>query len=170
MISTDGDVIMATVFVGGKVALMWRFDTLSDPVSGWADGVHYWVESTTAIGNNLMDSVNLMASTGKKVEEAGSSYTSVFSYEAFGVTEICVDRVFSAADDLDSAWPMSTVGLWSTDVGVRGKLGTLTDVWWLYFVGTSVGDYFPDAPTLKQFVVFQNLVFPWDSTTTIQTT
>ncbi|KKL99145.1 hypothetical protein LCGC14_1817330, partial [marine sediment metagenome] len=168
MISTDGNVITAFVFVNNKMMMMWRFDIVADSVSGWADALHYWVQSSTATGTHLLVHSQIALGTGKFIEEAGSVYGTLFSYEAYNSTELNVGLSQVVPNDLDSAWPMSPVGFWSQDVGARGKLGTLTDIWWVHDV-LNAGDQLPGVPTPKQFSVLKNMAIPWDSSTVIQT-
>ncbi len=168
MISTDGNVITAFVFVNNKMMMMWRFDIVADSVSGWADALHYWVQSSTATGTHLLTHSQIALGTGKFIEEAGSVYGTLFSYEAYNSTELNVGLSQVVPNDLDSAWPMSPVGFWSQDVGARGKLGTLTDIWWVHDV-LNAGDQLPGVPTPKQFSVLKNMAIPWDSSTVIQT-
>lgn len=168
MISTDGNVIMAFVFNLNKLVTMWRFDLVADPVTGWTDALHYWVQSTSPSTTHLLSHAAVSTSVGKYIEEAGTAYNTVFSYEAILAAEVSVGLAFVVPNDFDSAWPLSTVGIWSEDVGARGKLGTLTDIWWVHdFLNT--GDQMPDVPTTKQFAVLKNMVVPWDSVNVIET-
>lgn len=73
----------------------------------------------------------------------------------------------SVANEISSEWPISPMGLASTATGVRGRHGSFYDLFW----GTNnhaVGTTYP-LDGSKQFVQFDEFVFPWNGTAPLLT-
>lgn len=159
----DGDTLMLIVHINGSAVIVWRFDIIQNPVTGYTTGMHMYLRFGTS-GSNLL-SLSNQAGSGNSWsmdDTVGLNGTVYLSYEAINDTESAALSSFTQPNAWDGNWPFYPVGVW-TGGAKRGRVGTLTDIWW-GSSGAYEGDSYPNTGTLYQFVVVGNMVIPWDQT------
>lgn len=157
MQSTDGQCTRVIICVAGSVTAYWLFEKPANPTTGWSNpSVSFVVQATPT-------TIALCASgaTLGKMRNGSTTGNVVLLCEGNRSFVIPDDTVYgNIANEIDSSWPMVPIAFESYTVGVRGRHGTLQDMW---FGSTSIstGDTYPNDSS-NQFVQFGNLILPWN--------
>ncbi len=166
LMSTDGNTMMLIVHVNNLPTVVWRFDLLQDPITGFTSGMHIWLEHQISATSG-MSFAKAMTTTNKWTYDNATLNIANISYEAIKTEEVACAINFTVANEWDSEWPMYPLGVWTVGEE-RGRVGTVTDMW-LGSTGTNEADHYPAVPTLFQFAQVGDLIIPWDSTNQILT-
>jgi hypothetical protein len=166
IMSTDGDVMMAVMCIANLVHLVWRFDVVQDPVAGWADGLFVWAQHAQS-AMHLLEFVSAASLGYKSIRNGGVAGTCYLSFEAVKTTPQAFVAYAIAVNDFDGSWPIGPIGIWCDTAGMKGRVGTMTDLWW-GVAALSEGSQYP-VVTPYQFAQLGDMVLPWDSVTVIQT-
>ena len=82
--------------------------------------------------------------------------------QCFGGSSTRVCNSSAAPSDLDSGYPLDLIGIYSNDLGTRGKSGYLPDTWWGRETHVT-GDCYPSGA--NDFAKFGAIVVPWGDNT-----
>ena len=136
---------------------------LAIPVSAWLNDFSSFGEGPTYA--NFHDIASLRArifpAVGNAVTASLFMTSEVVPY--FGVAAL--GRAHTAQSYLDTAYPFIPIGLFSGTATVRGRMGTLVDLWQASVTPVSFYQY-PSNGT-KQFVQVGDLIVPWNRSTPI---
>jgi hypothetical protein len=163
MMSTDGEKTRIITTGLGASRNLFMFEKAVDPVPGWTNP---WVAvaiAYTAINQGMVYG-NLANATSYTRGKAGSTVMPLYwTAEGwkFDATGSAAGQRMTWQNDLDSnGWPIAPIGLACETIGVRGRHGRLTDVWW-GSTAIADGDHYPDTLP-RQFVHVGDLVLPWN--------
>lgn len=136
--STDGQCTRIFVCSGNIVGGMWILDRIKAPRAGIALPFVAGVVSNSG-GVNVVTKANLndvQALRGKFSTTIAGLYMT-----GEGANGLLVGGLVSTADDIDSAYSVSNIGLLSTTSGARGRFGQLFDLFWGSSGPTNGDDY-----------------------------
>lgn len=162
MQSTDGEITRFWLYMNGVVKMWCNIEKPRDAVSGWTipwictmASSEYGGTDFQPIYGHLNDINTITACRAGGVPTAHCYYTS----------ESCISSMLGEQQitgaELDSnSYPFFPIGLFSQDVGARGRLGALTDIWWAS-TATGDGDYYP-ADLTRQLVQVGDVIMPWN--------
>lgn len=167
IMSTDGDMMMMIVHIDNVPTIVWRYDLLQDPTTGYINGMHVWMRMQVSLASALSFSEVTTSSQKWSYDGLADIRGAYISYEAYNSTETAAAVGFTIANEWDNDWPFYPLGVWTVGTK-RGRVGTITDMW-LGSVGTNEADHYPDVPTLYQFAQVGDLIIPWDSANQILT-
>jgi len=167
MMSTDGDTMMLIVHINNVPTIVWRFDLVQDPITGYVNGMHVWMRMQISLANALSFAELTTVSYKWSYDALADIRSTYISYEAYDSTEVACSVGFVVANEWDNDWPFYPLGVWTVG-DKRGRVGTISDLW-LGSTGTNEADHYPDVPTLYQFAQVGDCIIPWDSTNQILT-
>lgn len=167
MQSTDGACFLLFVYRNTtNMCTCWVFQKPATlRVSGWTTpAISFAAGSTSTIAANAsslasgsgtsgrLGSVNFAARwTGEGISGANALYA--------------LTGLADQANDFDSSWIVSPIGIASTTLNARGAPCALTDIWWAP-TGLADGDTFPNSATNKRFLKLGPFVVPWTNDST----
>ncbi len=183
MQSTDGQATRVFITPGtsgttGGTMTFWLFDKISSPVSGWT----YPVLCTGAASSGTTPTscaTYAFFMTFSTVWAQNSYGYSNLTSGAFSCAFTCEGAVASTtalwsvasrhffANDFDGSFPLFSIGVYSEQTGNRGKHGTVPDLFWGRFRGSTSGPYgyngdcYPNS-TARTLVSFGVVVHPWN--------
>ena len=169
-ISDDGKNTRMMFASFGVIAAVWFDETVSDPHPDWVAGGNPTVVSAmrnTGATSNVMtygtlnDNASVYASEFPAV---GSSPIKRANGPVYMTSEGYISSANGqgqiVANELTGEWPMHPIGLVSTNLGSRSRLGYIPDMWWVS-TGMAAGMTMPDDVT-RQFLVLEDIAIPWD--------
>jgi hypothetical protein len=174
MMSDDGEQtrLMASAF--GLSPLFWIDGVVDNPHPEWAAGAVTPVvacmmrsqANNVATYGNFNDTANLRASaipwplTTLSRNGEDVSYLHNIYATSEGYIDGANGQKWGGANELSGEYPLYPWGLACFDVGMKGRMGELPDIWWS---GTDLvnGHSFPDDNS-RQFMVWADIVTPWD--------
>lgn len=160
MQSTDGKATYVIFATGGAMTGFWAFVAPDNATTGWSNpsasfalgGANATI-SALCSNTSALGSMRSGSTTGNLTMTAEGTSSSVF----------VADTTFgNLANEISSEWPLAPVALACSTTGLRGRHGTMPDLW----LGSSArasGDTYPTGT--PQFAQFGCLVFPWDGST-----
>lgn len=161
--STDGEctriVAYASTLTGGP-RLMWIFDRVKDPVSGW---------TTPAIGSADNSTVSGRYALLYDIDDHTHGYQNgpfdvYLTCESYKYVTGALGVILTGPNSIDGTYPMMGIGVHSETPGNRGRHGTIYDLWWGL---QSVADLETYGGESRTFAQFSDLIFPWNGTTPI---
>lgn len=158
--SNDGECTRWILNRGGNVYNLTIMDKVKDPFSSWSVPVAFGQRGDdTNTGRAAFgvwnDSAPLQGRLG------GTNFSNYLTCEGWSSI---IGAELTVADEDTGDWPIMPMGLASATVGFRGYYkGSLYDLWW-GATALTTGDTYPDNAT-KQFVQFDDMIFPWNGTT-----
>lgn len=167
--SSDGEIWRWWIFVNGVLRGLTSIEKPAAAQPGWTIP---WVTvapwdwyASTAYNPSYGHLNDSKIHTASRADGAGRTTLYVTS-EGFG-TEMLGQNQTNGADLDSGAFPFFPMGLYS-DVVPRGRLGTLTDMWWGSTFPAS-GDHYP-ADISRQFVQVGDVIVPWPGGAAMQIT
>jgi len=152
--SSDGECTRFLYMRGGVTQLLMILDVPKAPLASWSPANISGNKriATCATYANWNDSAKLRG-------RLSSTFDCYMTCE--GWADGAGGQRVTVPDDDTGEWPIMPIGLASGTAGHRGaQKGALYDLWW-GSPGLSQADTFP-ADTSKQFVIFDDMVFPWN--------
>lgn len=159
--STDGQCTNIIVAFAGSTQVFASFQVPVNVTTGWTSPAYsVWIPNST--GQPLIS--NLQTGNNGKGRIGATVCTFNLSCETgIGAVTGPADTTFgNIANEVDGTWPMWPLGLNSGTVGVRGRHGTIQDLWY----GSSnipTGDSYPATGTTGQFAQFGNIIVVWNN-------
>lgn len=135
----------------------------SNTVTGWSTPtLAAMFGGSGAAGNSLASSVWAPAAGVFTMRAASTTGIASLACEgnAGGVLPALVPG--SVPNDLDSAWPMLPLSTFGITTGMRGRNGTIVDLW-AGSANVPTGDTYPNNTTY-QFCQFGSVIVPWNGT------
>jgi hypothetical protein len=160
MQSTDGQctrIIGFNTHKPGGPYLLWVFDKVKDPVSGWQNPS---ISSVYGLGSTAASYARLFDNNDYCWGHENGSFGLYMTSEQVDDESGALGEIITFANDIDETYPMIPVGLHSKDGGNRGRHGVVYDLWWGLTVVPTLTTY--PANASKQFVQFEDLIFPWN--------
>ena len=163
MQSTDGQCTRVVVYVSNAATVFFAFEKPNNPVSGWPTPWVALYDAQPAGPGAVMTYANLLgapSSTWCLRGRSNIAFSGSLSTE--GTNAQALGQAFALPNEIDGQWPMTPVGVVTTQAGIRGRHCTLFDMW---FGSTQVQDgmNYPDNQT-RAFAQFGTLIFPWNGT------
>lgn len=155
--STDGQCTRIVVAASGVTQFWLLIDKPSNPTTGWGTPFigFLTVGSPTAAA--------LCASNSPKgaMRNSSTAGTAYMLCEGDTIGVVPANTVFGQINnEISSEWPMIPIAFASGTVGIRGRHGTLQDVW-LGSNAVATADTYPGDGS-NQFVQFGNIILPWN--------
>lgn len=160
-LSTDGQCFYFIMCYAGAATNFAVFTVPVNATTGWTSPAYsVWIPAAT--GQPLVG--NLQTGNNGKGRIGATTCTFNLSCETgIGAVSGPADTTFgNIANEVDGTWPIWPLGLNSGTVGVRGRHGTIQDLWY----GSSnvpSGDSYPATGTTGQFAQFGNIIVPWNN-------
>jgi hypothetical protein len=167
LMSSDGQVTRLIGLSGSTPLIYWTVEALLNPSTG---SLVTWSPPAVAIGNGqnsvtsvtafslLSSAYNVKAFLGKSAQASITSETAAIVGPLGNYQPVA--QQMSGTNEISNNFPLCPLGVASTTVGVRGRLGTMFDIWF----GTpnvATGDTYGT----QTFAQFGNIVVPWNGTT-----
>jgi hypothetical protein len=159
MQSTDGQCTRIGLLING-IAFHWiLIDKPGNPVTGWTNP---YVLTWFSIGA-ITEQVTLatLNTNNTHTKGYGTAIMSLY-YTTEGAGSSPLATRLTMPNDLSGEWAITPIGLHSETASNRGRHGTLQDLWFGLAV-LRTGSYFLNGAS-KDFVVFGDLVLPWNNT------
>lgn len=158
MISSDGQCTRVVTYNTNGVGVgLWLLDKPKNPKTAWTDA---YVARIFGNGDSAAITYALWYDTPNMYTRFGTVdvtfYCSGEGYASAGVGEILDEH-----NQLDESWWFGDIGLISETSGMRGRQGELFDIYWTQDF-LPQGQTFPATGATREFVVFGDMVFPWD--------
>jgi len=158
MRSTDGKCTRVAICYNGTSYGCWMFEemvnvpaALTTPwlavINSYSDDNGYW---------RYLDYNDTAQFKGRY---GTTNYTAFLTSDFYGSAAVG-QNLSLLPQELTNEWPFSPMGVVSETTGVRGRIGTLVDIWW----GSSYlqeGVTYPNDDS-RQFVQFGNIILPWN--------
>lgn len=134
-------------------------DVPDNPSTGWTNPlVATWRGGNSGFAITLTTHNTATAAVAK---HSGTLMSVYFTAEAFGGTVLpAAANLGNNANEISSEWELYPIGLGSSTVTRRGRIGSLPDIYWKP-EGVGHGDTFPNDAT-RTFVSFGGVVVPWN--------
>ena len=159
MVANDGSQLRAAICSGGNCMGYWQIGAVSLPPTGWTNPVVGIVYATATTASEGPIFANLTRASNVHGRVGATNFAAFMSCEGTNASE--VNATLGGANDIDSTYPMSGVGIISTvTAGTRGRLGTVIDTWAGLVALATVTTY-----GSKTFCQFGEIILPWDGST-----
>ncbi|HSX21505.1 MAG TPA: hypothetical protein VLE97_01870 [Gaiellaceae bacterium] len=157
MQSTDGQCTRVIIASAGAATAYWLLEKPANPTTGWSNpSISLMIQNVP-----VFSTLCAAASTAAKMRNGSTTGNVVFLCEGNNTNLIPADTTFgTVANEIDSSWPMTPIAVASYTVGVRGRHGTLQDLWFGQ-ASIATADTYPNDAS-NQFVQFGCLIFPWN--------
>lgn len=151
MQSSDGQCTRVWGSAGGSPTFSWIFDKPANTVTGWSNPSYSFASSGAPTIANLCGYNGVMRS--------GTTNGSVaMGCETAGTVILPNDTTSGAvANEISGEWIMVPTGICCNTTGIKGRHGTLQDLW-LGSGSIATGDTYGTA----QFVQIGGLILPWN--------
>ena len=158
--SDDGEITRWWIFVNGSLAKLVSFEKPKDAVPGWTIPWVGVVPGVTYAQTNYFPTYGQLNDIKTQTVCRANGVETRLFLTSEGAISSMLGQLQTSGNDLDSgAFPFFPIGLFSDTAGSRGRLGTLTDIWWgSTFPGTA--DHYP-GDSSRQFVQIHDLILPW---------
>ena len=158
--STDGECTRVIYCRDGYASGFWAFDKARDPTAAWTlPGVATFRGATS--GENIATFYWFNGNTYAHTR-VGSIYSSVY-LTGGGYAYDAAPIKFQNPDENSNEYPMFPIGLFCATTPVRGRKGSLYDLWWGSPQITMAGVCFPNDAS-RQFAQFGHIIVPWNGT------
>lgn len=168
--SDDGQNTRLIACSEGFINLFWFDETVKNPHPDWISGGNATVTSmfgTGAASNRATygtynDGANCNGSTfpATGVSSALDHHMPDLYMSAEGYGTATIGENLSVANELTGEYSLFPIGLISPELGHRGRVGQIPDMWYCP-TGLTAGMTIPDN-TSRQFLVLEDIVIPWD--------
>jgi hypothetical protein len=176
MMSSDGQQTRLALFKDNSSPLAWIDGIVLNPHPAWASASstpavtsmytsnalsNAWHYSTFNDAAKLIGSeIDVPAGHGLSPTGGNEYHRTSFYATSEGYGDAAGGQNIPGVNLLSGAYDLYPIGLSTSSLERRGRLGQLPDLWW---TGTDVyqGWTFPDAAS-RQFIAFGDLVLPWD--------
>lgn len=156
MQTSDGTSTRILVAHSGAIKTTILIETPGNAVSNWTNPY-----AVLYLGYNTVTYGEIYTSYNWKSRIGSTSATGIILSEGTSAGPGAGDSTWGQiANELTNEWPMWPLGLAFSTAGVRGRHGSLTDLWTGSY-SIAVGDTYP-ADGSNQFVQWSYLIFPWD--------
>jgi hypothetical protein len=152
MQSSDGQCTRFIANIDNAWNAVWLFDVPANPTVGWANPVIARAYRDGLTYANSNDNATAYGKIG------ATTATFFFTSEGYGSAMLGENQYNT--NDLDEKYMFSPMGLVTTASGVRGRHGTLQDMWWGP-INQYVGSTFPSDAS-RQYAMFADMLFPWN--------
>jgi len=160
MQSTDGQCTRILVGYSGNFTTLIVLDKPNNPTTGWSTP-NFSALYFASGGLNTNTTGVISATSPVARSRIGSTNGSVsLTIEGMGNNFSTDTAIGNIANEVDSSWDMWPLGIACITSGVRGRHGSLFDLWAVSTVRAS-GDMIP-ADGSNQFAVFGSFVLPWN--------
>lgn len=166
MQSTDGQCTRLAIYQNGSLYTFFIIDKPANIVSGWTTPwFGCWIGDGSTPAAALATLTNI-ATAPIKARQSSTDFLMWFTCEAAkGASLASLTNILTGVNDLSGAWPLFDIGLLSDTATVRGKHGTVADLYY-GLAASGEGDTYPNDAT-KIWVTFGDLVHPWNGTTLV---
>lgn len=162
--STDGQCTRLFTYSSGTILSSIVLDKPGNSVTGWSNpSISMATNGNTALTAAIMGSL-----TGPFLAKIGAT-TGVITVSAEGLLGNVANPSFptntnwgNIANEVSGEWPMLPLGLICTTATIRGRHGTIQDMW-AGSGGANTGDTYPSGSS-NQFAQFGALILPWNGT------
>jgi hypothetical protein len=158
MMSSTGEQTRILVCSQSTVVMQWFFEKLAD--SALSNPVVHNIRSN---GSNL---INDYMGTARWVGKKGSTTFNGFTGAEYYYSTYVVNALGGAIPDITGGYPITPLSVHSETTNAKGRCGRMVDIW-----GGSpsigIGGTYPASPDNKEFVQFNQWIFPWNSTTPV---
>lgn len=158
MQSTDGQLTRMLLCAGGNPVAYWSFEVPANSTTGWTNP--FIATIAVSSGNIAASSIAGIGSTITKMKSGSTlgnvSYMSEGTSSSLAITD---GTIGSIANEISSEWAMYAISIYGSTVGIRGRHGSLQDIW---FGSNAIatGDVYPASGNL--FIQAGNLILPWN--------
>lgn len=153
--STDGQCTRIITAASGSTQTILAFEKPANPTSGWTNPSVFIFPTSMAVATLAATSGN-----AARMRNGSTNGNVLLTVEGTAGGTAAADTNFgNLANEIDGAWPMWPIGLACITAGLRGRHGTLFDLW----LGSSAapsGDMYPNDAS-NQFAQFSNIIIPW---------
>lgn len=166
MQSTDGECTRVVACRQNNVVAFWIFDKAKDPITAWTWPVVSGVYGTASTGECI--TYGIWNDSNSRLRSRISVNWCNFYMTSEGYIGAMLGENFIVPDDDTGEWPLCPMGLACTVSGHMGaRKGVVRDLWWTS-TALNHGDTLPSDGS-KTFVVFGDMVFPWDGSSVPKT-
>lgn len=156
MVSQDGQCTRIFLMRNGASSGIWLFETVKNPVTGWAAPL-----VAAVYGDNALNGIASYATFSTAANTWGRIGADPCSFymtgEGYGATGL--QTIITVPDDESGEWQLLPIGLQSATSSHRGRKGELYDMWWIPAGGGSTT--YPEDDT-RQLLGFGHFAIPWD--------
>ena len=162
MHSTDGQSTRLFVCKYDNTCAMWaNFSKVKNPSTGWTvPVVGCWLDAGTNKNTGNPQFVALNDYAWQYGRQAPTQISMFCTSE--GIIASMIGEARYSYNDISNEWSLTPVGLASETANVRGRHGTLYDLYW-GSIYRQPGDSWPNDNT-RQFIQIGHLVVPWNGT------
>lgn len=162
--STDGHCTRIFVCVGGAFTTGLIIDKMQFPIAELTNPVYAFTYANGAITSAITHTFLFNVANGRG-RHSTTNMNLQLTVEAVGTSWL--GTLAPYINEINSAYPLPPLGVYATTTGVRGRHGSLADIW----MGTNAfgnvsGDTYPNDAT-RQFAQFGPLVIPWDGSVVV---
>lgn len=161
MMTSDGSVMRVLAFTGNSVDSGWFIEKPPNSNPSWTVPAVAYISSMSGADGSLTYGV-LNGSSGANFWGAGPSGAMNFNFTTEGFGGQAVGQNQATPNGLDGSYPFTNIGLWSVTSGMKGRHGTLVDLWFGSTTPATQDTYPNDAS--RQFVQVGDLIYPWNGT------
>lgn len=158
-ISSDGECTRVVTFNTNGVAIgFWMFDVPKNPKTAWTDP---YIACVQGNGDSAVVTYAFFhEGVARILSKFGTLDTDLY-LSADGAANQTIGELLNEPNQLDESLWFGDMGLVSTTSGFRGRQGEVFDLYWTHpFI--QEGQTFPATGATREFVVFGDMVFPWD--------
>lgn len=163
--STDGQCTRIQVGHGGVCTFFCIIDKANNPSTNWTTPIFAFATYNATTWNfstpALIQTSN--ASALGRMRNGSTTGNVTFTVEGIGNTLPTDTTIGNIANEIDSAWDMWPVGIACLTTGIRGRHGSLFDLWFVSTARASA-DMIPGDGS-NQFAVCMPFIIPWNGST-----
>lgn len=163
--STDGECTRLCMWMNNSCPIFWIFEKPRQPRTGWANpNVHMMRHSSSGAGSFFMNHADLrLAYTQGPARGKIGATTALLSFTGEQAQDgwlATVAPTSTMQNEIDGAWDFYPIGFATNSGLVRGRHGSLHDIWWAPSALVN-GDTAPNDAGDRQFVKMGGLWLPW---------
>lgn len=167
MQSTDGACTRIVLCSSNVAWGIMVFDACTNSVTGWTNPFVAFVGAPSAASFPSPLGTQIATwdttATASRVFISSTLGIGILTAEGNGSFVAPADTNYgNLANEVDGNWPIYPIGIACSTIGIRGRMGSMIDLWW----GSSAiptGDTYDTSS--KTFAQFGNFIVPWDGTT-----
>lgn len=158
--STDGQSTRVIICASGAPTAYWLLEKPANPTTGWSNpSVFAAVASSPTIA-----ALTSTATPPWRMRSGSTTGNVTANVEGNNNALLPSDAtVGNIANEIDSGWPMFPIGFACYTTGIRGRHGSINDLW-MGSSSVASGDTYPGDAS-NQFAQFGILIFPWNGST-----
>ena len=164
--SSDGQCTRMVAYASGTLISTILIEKPVNAVTGWTSPSLSYANGTSSgvSHGNLGYTTAFLARVGTTIANVALSAEALIGSAGYS-TFPSNTSWGNIANEVSGEWPMLPLGAICTTAPVRGRHGTIQDMW-TGSAGANTGDTYP-AGSSNQFAQFGNLIFPWDGSTVL---